>query len=500
VFRDYLLSKLICHIIRGTESFDTHVWILKSLLRQSEGHLETLQLYVVAADFKKMLARMKHPVSTHYLACLQRVKSLICLPLEEVPTQSQEDNNTLFLDDIPILAERAKTKIPNLEKAAKAAQNKEPFKLYSKDTCMEFHELLREILERFQQSLNDLRTLMRSKVRNSKEPRNSPDQSEPKDIMDKLRDVLAFGRTLRGIVQGSAITAHLAAIAPFLEVKAGKFWPMACESEDDAEFHLLKPYSTEGDREPLLPWKSFHDWLRLMVHHFDAIHILDNHLMKFNSLSIDLSIKILYPSLPDENMLPWKDLLENENYFPPIPHTPDQPSATKLITFLTSPTLDEDGKSIKLLIENIGAVIERQTAETMTGTVYTDFSVDIEKVTSVLEGLVDTSSGWWRDYVLGILEQVEGLAGDTTHSRSFQLEGISNMVQKLEGSFKLYKEVKPKTSLSLGKHFAGAIHCEVCAAPSNSFSGTTGPHDGLSKDLLEEYKVSHIFVSCSNLC
>jgi hypothetical protein len=44
------------------------------------------------------------------------------------------ENNQLFLDDIPILAKFANTKIPNLEKMARAAKEMAPFNFYNKDT------------------------------------------------------------------------------------------------------------------------------------------------------------------------------------------------------------------------------------------------------------------------------------------------------------------------------------------------------------------------------
>jgi hypothetical protein len=112
--------------------------MLKSLLQQSRNCLEILQLYVVAADFKKMLARMNHPVSVLYLTCFQQMKSETFEHINVVPTKHNE-NDQLFLDDIPILAKFANTKIPNLEKMAQAAKEMAPFNFYNKDTYMEFH-------------------------------------------------------------------------------------------------------------------------------------------------------------------------------------------------------------------------------------------------------------------------------------------------------------------------------------------------------------------------
>ena len=180
--------------------------------------------------------------------------------------------------------------------------------------------------------------------------------------------------------------------------KNGKFWPMVHESEDNSKFCLLKPYSTDSHDKPLLPWKSFHNSLRLMVHHFDAIHVVNNHLINLDLPSPNnISIQILYPPLPDESMLPWKQLLENEKYFPPIPHTRNQPSTTELITFLTLTTLDGNGNKIEKLIKDVNAVKLKQTSVSTAGTIYMDFTKDIEKLIVQLNDFKDFSSAKWED-------------------------------------------------------------------------------------------------------
>ena len=472
--------------------------MLKSLLQHSKSHRKTLQRYVVAADFKKMLARMNHPVSTHYLACLQRVKSRTFEPIGEVP-KSFDKNDLLFLDDLPILAKLPNMKIPNLERMAQAAEKEN---LYNKDTCMEFHELLCELLGRFHQSLKVLQDTERSKVRKGNEGTGF-NQSDLVQTKAQVEKVLALGRALRAMVRGSAIKLHLTTIASFLEVNAGKSWLRDLDSEGDAEcdaeFNFLKPYSTDVYGEPLLPWKSFHDWLRLMVHHLDAIHVLEKHLLNLNS-PYDISIKVLYPSLPNEKMLPWQELLEDEKYFPQIPLTPEQPSAAELITFLSSPTLDEEGNTVEDIIGDVALVKENQTSEITTGIVDANFSSNIETLTHSVSDLKESSSTGWKDYVTDILSQVEALGSDTTIAlRLSRLEGILNMLRNLKGSFLLYKRLREDSPLYLGTGFKGAVHCEIIAAVSNSLSGGE-PLDGLSQDLLDEFKVSYISVPCSNLC
>ncbi len=457
----------------------------------SEKHLETLQLYVVAADFPKMLARLVHPVSTQYLACFQRLKSRNFAPIDGVSTKPDDGNDQLFLDDIPILSKFANTKIPNLEKVAQAAKGKKSFNLYNKDTCMEFHELLCEMLERFHRSLDDLKNLCKLTSKRRKQ------MFEPdlKAIVKQLHQVLALGRALRAIVRGSAIQMHLVTISPFLEVKTGKFWPMPLEG--DSDFHHLKPYSTDSQGKPLLPWKSYHDWLRLMIHYFDAIHVLDNHLTNLKLSPIDISIKILYPSLPDKEMFPWRDLLHNEKYFPPIQHTPGQPSADELITFLTSATLVEEGNSIQGLMDDVAAAKEKQEREIKSEVAYKDFADDVVILTDWVKDLEDSSSDGWKEYIADICGLVEALScDDTPQGRLSRLKGILDMLETLQGSFRLYKRLQE----DFGKGFTGAGHCELCAGCVNSLSGTPGPHIGLSDDLLEEFRVSHVYVPCSNFC
>jgi len=326
------------------------------------------------------------------------------------------------------------------------------------------------------------------------------DQSDREEIRINLCRVLALGRAVRAIVRGSVIKVHLATIDRFLEVRTGNFWPIAHEVDNDtdadAEFRLLKPYSTVGHGKPLQPWESFHDWLRLMVHHFDAIHVLDNHIDNLGS-SIDISIKIYYASFPDKEMLPWKTLLENEKYFPLIPYTPDQPSAAELITFLTSPTLDEDRITVEDLINNVSELKDRQK------TGFGNFTTDIQTLTEGLDDFKESAeslSDGWKDYVVDLLRKVETLKSDsTTLDRLSRLEDISNMLENLKASFKLFKEVGPKTHLSRGS-FSGSVHCEIYAALTSYLSGTPGPHDGFSEGLLAEFAVSHISVSSSNLC
>ena len=76
------------------------------------------------------------------------------------------------------------------------------------------------------------------------------------------------------------------------------------ETEQDEE--LYKISST------LLTWQAYYEWLKLMVVHFDAVHVL----ISFRERVWEpITIKVISTPQPDKLLMPWKKLLENERYF-----------------------------------------------------------------------------------------------------------------------------------------------------------------------------------------
>ena len=179
-----------------------------------------------------------------------------------------------------MLADFSMTKIPNLEKVAQLALEKKPFEVYNKDTYMEYHGLLCELLKCFRGSLTDLVGLKSQDV---------------KQIRQALTDVRIFGDLLWTMVRGAAIEKHLQTVADFLDtpgvVKVNKGGVVGVNKEGvvgvdkegvvgvdeegvvgvgDQEFEILKPF-TICRGKPLQPWESYRDWLRLQIVYFDAI-------------------------------------------------------------------------------------------------------------------------------------------------------------------------------------------------------------------------------------
>jgi hypothetical protein len=276
-----------------------------------------LLLYVIAASFEKMNHRItSRLVSKRYYECLS--KELPPFPFKESASDSPIDNDKPFIKIIPILVRRVKTKIPNLQHVASLPW---PFHIYNENTYMEFHLLLIELLGLFKNSLNDLKVLQDQRK----------DNKMPFDVTKILKTlgmVLVYGRYLRTMAISSAIEAHFKAISFLLEVDEERSWPELMTNEEDAddlELRDLMPSFSLRKGKPLYPWESYRDWLRLMVHYFDATRVLASYCEKLSLRRTDsdesdniLNIPITILSLPrsEKVLLPWTELLQTERFFP----------------------------------------------------------------------------------------------------------------------------------------------------------------------------------------
>ena len=316
--------------------------MVKTLLRQAEQEEINFNLYIIAASFQKMDYRIKSKqISTLYLACLQEQTKFAYTklpPKSVVPKAGDNNRDDSFIGYIPDLAKVAKTKIPNLQHAANLPQ---PIEIYNESTYMEFHLLLCELLSGYSTFLTKLSELQDS---------GKKEQLNLEAILDALWNVYTFGIYLRSMVRSSAIETHLQIIAPLLDVDPQKSWTP--ESEEDMEFSSLKPYSMRKGKI-LSPWESYRDWLRLMVHYFDAAKVLIDYAKRLGQQSPTckppaISITILSPPLPNNELLYWTTLLEDERFFPTMV---GQPSGKDFVKFLKD--LDGTSDSCQWFYDNL---------------------------------------------------------------------------------------------------------------------------------------------------
>jgi hypothetical protein len=313
------LSLIVPWPCRGKESFETHVWMLKTFLMDQHvdesNEKSDLLLYIIAASVKKINHRLTAiPLSQSYFKCLTELKTFNWQPMES--EDYKEDKDKPFIDIIPSLVKNAKTNIPNLQQTASLPW---PFHIYNENTCIEFHLLLVELLTSFKKNVGKLKTFYDTK----QNPQGR--QADFQEVLGVLEKVFVFGRYLRTMAISFAMEVHLSVISSHLLVNAKEemVWVPTFtdgEEQDFLDFQALKLFSIRKGITLSRAWESYRDWLRLMVHYFEAARVLASYVKQHTSSlpgnSHHIPIKILSLPRPKGRMSVWTELLKDERIFP----------------------------------------------------------------------------------------------------------------------------------------------------------------------------------------
>ena len=402
------------------------------------------------------------------------------------------------------------TNISNLRRMSEETKDV-ACEIYNENTYMEFHGLLCELLDRFRISLRKVEEV---------QVEMSAHRCDSDKTMLVLKNAVILGTHLRAMVRSAAMEKHLKSIAHLLDVDGGKLsmetTDEGVEDEDDegAEDLVLKPYSMFKDKL-ILPWQSYKDWLRLTTLYFDAMIILSTHMLILSPTD-DIDIKILAPSLPDQRMLPWKELLRHNRYFPELPNDPEQPSSEDLISFLTfdfdttegTPNERAEGKKRKgrvgkregISIEVVNSLQNLVNRQESSDNVTIDETIDL--IIEQMKPMNNCAPPGWGEYNGAILRQLSLLKAPklTPQGRLTLSRKTLEMLETLRGHSSLHQRLKEGTPLSRGDSFSGTRHCEVCIASICSLSEQPGSHDSRLGPILSECSVSHIFMPYSNVC
>jgi hypothetical protein len=432
---------------------------------------DRLLLYVIAASYPKILRRIKHPtLSIPYITSLNQVKNFhFDESMRSVASKEEIENDRLFLVKYLLTAVEESwlgLSTPNLCQQAKLAKQGDRFQLYTKDTCLEFHLLLSVLLTKFRKSLDDL-----SKSRGSEDSEEPTVGSE--DFKTHLLAVMLDGYALQRIARGSALPMHVKTITPMLnnynlstdEARGGGH-------EFDAELEAVQPsvIGEGGVRMDL--WKSYVDWLKLIVVHFDAVDILLRHVTEPSFPFKSISIKILVPPPVDNALLPWQDLFTDSNLFPT--KNDQDPRSTKtnveILGFLENATKLNPKESLKQARAAKTVWIDRDTDKTI-------------KQLGLLMG-----SG-----LPGIHECAEKTHGrlkaKTDLSGNFDLE-ITRSIQSMLDNAKFFVDL---LKMIEAPNFTGTLHCEACLASLLKYLLND---DRKHEDLLKQLKVGYAFSNC----
>jgi hypothetical protein len=230
-----------------------------------------------------LLSKDTSNTSSDYLVSLQVVTTAFSFV---EPHQHQEPNpvgiksdRLLLSNFLSVAAYKLHTQIPKIEEQIALVEAEQPFKLYAKETCMEFHKLLCELLEHFEAAVTALSS--------SRDPSGDVPIQGSEQFKIKLVAVLLNGYALQKIARGSAIEKQLKTIAHLLcdhrraqvDMRAmPEMNSMEINEERDDELEGVQPAVIQPDGVPMPLCKSYRDWLRLMMVHFDAVEILVSYL------------------------------------------------------------------------------------------------------------------------------------------------------------------------------------------------------------------------------
>ena len=325
---------------------------------------------------------------------------------------------------------------------------------YNKDTYIEFHLLLWELLNIFRKHLLLLEELPNSEWHSS----------------DKFYGIVwyvtAFGDALQAMAGGNIIKMHMNVIAAAHDRPRRTMLVNEEMLDDDHQrdhdlFDITNTYPTS---------KAYYKWLKLMVVHFDAVRILITHMDKYKNSNAQISINVVITPNPDNTQLPWKELLSNERYFEkePLGH----PTTTIITEFF----------------ENLQ---DAEKLEVQGSSVIDGIVMELEKLSDYPDS--DFLECTWRSRVKPIVATMNKMVNSLSHSSKFGStakkimttlsENLNLKAEQLKGtpaekwqaaiteaivSLQLLKEdILPYSELKLNLNFTdwevfkGSIRCEL---------------------------------------
>ena len=287
---------------RRHSNFLRHTGLLSEFLHYPD--TSGLLQYVIIACYRKMRYRLQHDLSKPYWEFLRRTANVALsseptgsfpqftnITLESPKPKQLRNDHKFFFTILPNLLPTLRNNIPQLLQAlSEPAARDEPIKAYNEDTYMEFHTLLWELLNRFNNSLDDLH--------------NIKDAHE--EGFDRcVNRVMAMGDALQAMAGGYVIEVHMKVITMALDKSLRAVQDMDQETEWDEEIYQL------SSTHPM--WKAYCEWLKLIVVSFDAVRIVTTYLQKVENPEV--TIKVIIAQRPDRSLMPWKELVTTSNNY-----------------------------------------------------------------------------------------------------------------------------------------------------------------------------------------
>ena len=429
--------------------------------------------YVVATSYAKITRRLKHKtLSQPYIRSLKTVDTFNVVESElEQPTRQGTENDRLFLIKFfSTTPPEFQIRFPKLvERANKVAD--ENFRLYTKDTCAEFHSLFILLLVRFEEHLEVL-----GKTRgDGKVPTPCS-----KEFNIAVESVIKSGYALQRLAHGAALRMHLQTIGPSMRSnylsKTEMPMPVAEEQEEfDVDLKAVQPFvNVNGAAESRL-WKSYIDWLRLIMVHFDAVEILVNYFTGPSCPRDAISIHILVPPYVDKRLLPWRELFNDSTLFPT--KTTWDPLSVPASGNITNAGI------LQFLNNALGNASDSHTRAS--AVIASWAKRDLVLTIKNLENLKSSKLPGWKESATRLLDMLKELQDMPELGSELDLD-ISNDIAAISQSGRFFSTL---ASIKPEQDFRGALHCEACLA---SLLRQTA---NVSEGLVAQMKVGYFSIS-----
>ena len=433
--------------------------------------------YVIATCYRKMTRRLKHKtLSQPYIRSLRQVNTVdvndsfnVDIFKLDKPSSERNEHDWLFLTKFFLTTPpEFQNKFPTLLKQGKMEFNKD-YQLYTKDTCAEFHGLLILLLVRFEECLEKLG-----------ETRGDKEVSTPcsKEFKKSVELVMTCGYALQRLAHGAALRMHLKTIAPLL--MHSKFpslqemtmpAPGETEGQEDEDLKAVQPFVNVNSIVQTHLWKSYIEWLGLIMVHFDAVEILVRYVTGQDWPAKDISIHILVPPPVGSRLLSWRELLDDSTLFPtktawnpPSSHASADITNAGILKFLDN-ALDNASDSHT----HAAAVITWWGKRNLSYTI------------NSLEKLKSSKLPGWEESATRLLDMLKGLQDVPERGSILDLE-ISDDIMAISQSGKFFATL---ASIKTEKDFGGTLHCEAFLA---SLLDETA---NVSKGLVAQMKVGY---------
>ena len=439
----------------GPRTLAEHLWILSKLLvmkGQPAKVLDRLIRYLIATCYPKMDRRWKHQtLSKPHIDSLNQVKDedvTFNESLRGQPSVEAIASDRLFLADIMWLVEEPSTPIPRILEQAKLAAANEDFQLYNENTCKEFHSLFLDILKRFETSLSDLTLPASARTH--------------EQFQQSVKKVLLAGVGLQKLTAGAALPMHLRTIEAKLDDprRADMSMPRPRRNADkdgeqgeeqdelDEELQAVQPSAIrvkENKPDPVPLWKSYRNWLKLMVIYFDSANTLVNYVGRPTFHQQRLSLQILAAPSTDKALLPWQELFTDSTLFP-TGNEADSTTNDEILEFLNFAA----DSNTKQCLPHIKAVRKSWANGKKDATVQHLGTLD--KI------LLQSKTAGWHTGARKLVTTIRNYYAAPSTDKCDELSKITCTIESLCDSGNFF------ASLSEANVFTSTMHCEACLA------------------------------------